>query len=79
MDPQLETHDGNVTTLTDEQRAKIAAIQKEGHDAELAYEKKLRDDEEARIAALLIDDQKRQVKALQEQASRYGNDSGDGD
>ena len=57
---------GKLTTLTDEQRQKIAAIQKEAHDAELAYEKKIRDDADARIVVVLTDAQKLQLKSLQE-------------
>jgi hypothetical protein len=67
---------GNLTTLSDVQRTKIAAIQKDGHDAELALEKKIRDDEDAKIAEILDDKQKEQVKSLQDQASHRG---GDGD
>lgn len=66
-----------LTNLTAEQRSQIAAIQKGGHDAELAYEKKLREDQDARIAAILNDDQKRQLKTLQEQASHRDGDSDD--
>ena len=61
---------GNMTTLTDDQRSKIAAIQQEGHDAELAYEKKLRDEQDAKIEALLTDDQRKQLTALKAESNR---------
>jgi Spy/CpxP family protein refolding chaperone len=69
---------GNLN-VTDEQREKIAAIQKESHDAELAYEKKLREEQDEKIAALLTDEQKQQLKSLQDAAARRSQNGGDAD
>ena len=68
-----------ITTLSEAQRAQIAAIQKESRDAELAAEKKIADDETAKIDALLTDEQKQQVKSLQEKARPRGNGGGGAD
>jgi hypothetical protein len=62
---------GNLT-LTDDQRSKIVAIQQASHDAELAYEKKLREEQDAKIDALLTEDQRKQLAALKaDQNHRY--------
>jgi len=62
---------GNLN-VTDEQRQKIAAIQKEAYDAERAFEQKLRDESDAKIVPLLSDEQKEQLRKLKEEAqSRY--------
>ena len=77
--PRLNGIYGGLTTLSAEQRAQIAAIQKEARDAELAAEKKIAADADARIDALLSDEQKQQLKTLREKASPRGNSSGDAD
>jgi hypothetical protein len=66
--------------VTAEQRAKIAAIQKEAYEKEKAIEKQLRDEQDAKIAALLTDDQKQQLQRLKEEAEkRYQNYQKQGD
>jgi hypothetical protein len=62
--------------VTDEQRAKIAAIQKESHEQELAMEQKLRDEQDAKIAPLLTDEQKEQLKQLKEAAKNRSRTNG---
>ncbi len=69
---------GSMTTLSDEQRTKIAAIQTDGHAAELAMEKKIYADEDEKIASLLSDDQKTQLKSLKDAAKNRAQSS-DGD
>jgi hypothetical protein len=68
---------GNLT-VTDEQRAKIAAIQQESHEAELAYEKKLSEDADAKIDALLTDDQRKQLATLKAEAAHRFQNAGAG-
>lgn len=70
---------GSMTTLTPEQRAKIAAIQKAGHEAELEMEKKIAQEQEAKIAELLSDEQKEQLKVLKTQAAKSKTGDADND
>jgi Spy/CpxP family protein refolding chaperone len=63
--------------VTDDQRDKIAAIQKDAHEQELALEKKLREESDAKIAAILTDEQKEEVKKLQASGSRPKAADGD--
>jgi len=69
-----------MTTLSEDQRAKIAAIQKESFDAQMVAIQKIQADEFAKIDALLTDDQKQELKSLYEKAyPPRGNRSGNGD
>jgi hypothetical protein len=66
--------------VTPDQRAKIAAIQKEAYEKEKAIEKQLRDEQDAKIAELLTEDQKQQLQRLKQEAEkRYQNYQQQGD
>jgi hypothetical protein len=56
--------------VTAEQRAKIAAIQKEAYEKEKAIEKQLRDEQDTKIAQLLTEEQKQQLQRLKEEADK---------
>jgi hypothetical protein len=57
---------GGLTTLSDDQRAKIAAIQKESFDAQMLA---MHTDVEPKIEALLNDDQRAKFAAIQKESS----------
>jgi hypothetical protein len=60
--------------VTADQRAKIAAIQKEAYEKEKAIEKQIREEQDAKIATLLSDEQKQQLERLKKEADkRYQN------